>query len=210
MDAAASFAQAFNRCPLVAILRGVTPCEVAAIGDVLVGAGFTVIEVPLNSPDALDSIARLAGRYGKDVIIGAGTVLSAEQVVAVARAGGTLVVSPNTDCAVIGATLAAGMVSLPGYFTVSEAFTALGAGAHALKLFPAEAASPAMVKSQCAVLPPAVPIVVTGGIDAVQMPAWRGAGADGFGLGSALYAAGRSADAVQERAARFMQALRQG
>ncbi len=202
------FANAFEACPMIAILRGVEPGEVEDIGDALVDAGFTIIEVPLNSPDPLNSIARLARRYGNRMMIGAGTVLTAEQVAAVAQAGGRLIVSPNTDCAVIRATVSSDMVSIPGYYTVSEAFAALGAGAHGLKLFPAEAASPAVVKSQRAVLPRDISLVVTGGIDSSAMAVWRDAGADGFGLGSALYAAGRSARDVGERAARFVEALR--
>jgi 2-dehydro-3-deoxyphosphogalactonate aldolase len=208
MRTVTDFAKAFESCPLIAILRGVEPDEVEDIGDALIDAGFTIIEVPLNSPDPLNSIARLARRHGNRMLIGAGTVLTANHVAAVAQAGGRLIVSPNTDCAVIRATVSSDMVSIPGYYTVSEAFAALEAGAHGLKLFPAEAASPAVLKSQRAVLPRDIPVVVTGGIDSSAMEVWRVAGADGFGLGSALYAPRRSARDVGERAARFVEVLR--
>ncbi|TVV71116.1 2-dehydro-3-deoxy-6-phosphogalactonate aldolase [Sphingomonas solaris] len=204
MRSSPEFDAAMARCPLVAILRGVRPDEIEAIGDVLVEAGFSMIEVPLNSPDPLASIARIAGRYGDSVLVGAGTVLQAEQVEAVRQAGGRLIVSPNTDTAVIRATAAAGMVSLPGYFTPSEAFAAIAAGATGLKLFPAEAASPAMVRAQRAVLPREAAILIVGGIKPDGMAEWRAAGANGFGLGSALYAAGLDAHDVRRRAEAFI------
>jgi len=163
-DALALFRSAFAACPLVAVLRGVTPGEIDAIGDALVEAGIRIIEVPLNSPDPYDSIARLARRHGGDALIGAGTVLTADQAARVAAAGGRLMVSPNTDGAVIAASVAAGMVALPGFFTPTEGFAALAAGAHGLKLFPAEGASPAFLKAQRAVLPPEVPVLAVGGI----------------------------------------------
>jgi 2-dehydro-3-deoxyphosphogalactonate aldolase len=198
------FATAFARLPLVAILRGVTPDTVEPIGAALVDAGFSMIEVPLNSPDPFDSIARLARRFGDEALIGAGTVLHAADVARVHEAGGRLVISPNTDPPVIAAAVAAGMVSMPGYFTPSEGFAALAAGASALKLFPAEAASPAVVKAQRAVLPKQVPLLVVGGIGPDTMAPWRAAGADGFGLGSALYRPGATADDVAAAAARFV------
>lgn len=198
------FATAFARLPLVAILRGVTPDTVEPIGAALVDAGFSMIEVPLNSPDPFDSIARLARRFGDEALIGAGTVLHAAAVARIHEAGGRLVISPNTDPAVIGAAVAAGMVSMPGYFTPSEGFAALAAGATALKLFPAEAATPAVVKAQRAVLPKQVPLLVVGGIGPDTMAPWRAAGADGFGLGSALYRPGATADDVAAAAARFV------
>jgi 2-dehydro-3-deoxyphosphogalactonate aldolase len=207
MSASADFRTAFAACPLVAILRGVRPDEVSAIGEALADAGFTLIEVPLNSPDPFDSIARLADALGDRAMIGAGTVLTTIDVARVAEAGGKMVVSPNTNAEVIRATAAAGMASLPGYFTPSEAFTALDAGATALKLFPAECASPAVLKAQRAVLPRETPVLAVGGITPASLAAWRAAGADGFGLGSALYRAGDSADQVGRAAASFMEAL---
>ncbi len=209
MSAVDDFHRYLTACPLVAILRGVQPGEVEAIADVLIDTGIRIIEVPLNSPDALDSIARLARRFGSDALIGAGTVLSTAQVADVAHAGGRIIVSPGSDIAVIAASADAGLVSAPGYFTPSEAFAALGAGAHALKLFPAEAASPAVLKAQRAVLPQGVPVLVVGGITADTMHPWQVAGARGFGLGSALYRPGQTAVTVSAQARAFVDALRQ-
>jgi 2-dehydro-3-deoxyphosphogalactonate aldolase len=206
MTAAALFAHRFAECPLVAILRGLTPDVAEDIGAALVEAGVRIIEVPLNSPDPLASIALLARRFGEEALIGAGTVLSPEDVAQVAEAGGRLIVSPGTDPAVIAASVQAGLVAAPGFFTPSEAFAALGAGAHALKLFPAEAAPPAVVKAQRAVLPKDVQLIVVGGITPERMAAYREAGADGFGLGSALYTPGLSAGEVATRARRFVAA----
>jgi 2-dehydro-3-deoxyphosphogalactonate aldolase len=191
-----TFDEAFAQCPLVAILRDVRPDEVEAIGAALIGAGFTLIEVPLNSPDPFESISRLARRFGGQAMIGAGTVLEVAAVERLADAGGRMVVSPNTNEAVIRASVAAGMASLPGYFTPSEAFAALAAGASALKLFPAEGASPAVLKAQRAVLPKHVPVLAVGGISPTNMAPWLAAGAAGFGLGSALYKPGASAEQV--------------
>ncbi len=210
MSNAATFARCLAACPLVAILRGVRPGEVEAIGAALVEAGIRIIEVPLNSPQPFESIARLARTCGELALIGAGTVLDPADVARVAEAGGRLIVSPGTDPDVIAATRAAGLVSAPGFFTPSEAFAAIRAGADALKLFPAEAASPAMVKAQRAVLPGDVPLIVVGGITPPAMGAYRAAGADGFGLGSALYTPGLSAPAVAERARAFVTALAEG
>jgi 2-dehydro-3-deoxyphosphogalactonate aldolase len=204
--APADFAAAFARCPLVAILRGVRPDEAEAIGDALVAAGFRLIEVPLNSPDPLESIVRLARLLEGRALVGAGTVLASAEVVEVAKAGGRLIVSPNANAAVIAATVEAGLASLPGYFTPTEAFAAIAAGAHALKLFPAEGAGPAMLKAQAAVLPAAVPVLAVGGIVPEAMGGWIAAGARGFGLGSALYRPGMSAAEVGTRAADFVSA----
>ena len=190
------FDAAFAACPLVAILRGLTPDEAPSIGDALADAGFALIEVPLNSPDPLASIAALADRLGDRAMIGAGTVLTTDQVRDVRDAGGRFIVSPNTDAAVIAATREAGMDSLPGYFTASEAFAALAAGATALKLFPADAVDPAMLKAHRAVLPRGTRVLAVGGINAQTMGPWIEAGADGFGLGSNLYKAGKDAAAV--------------
>jgi 2-dehydro-3-deoxyphosphogalactonate aldolase len=203
-----SFAAAMAACPLVAILRGVRPDEVLGIGEALVSAGFRIVEVPLNSPEPLESIRRLATAVGDRALVGAGTVLDAGQVADVQAAGGRLVVSPSVDAEVIRATVAAGLVSLPGYQTPSEAFAALKAGAHGLKLFPAEAASPAVLKAQRAVLPREVPVLVVGGVTPGSMGPWLAAGADGFGLGSALYRPGQTAAEVRGQAEDFMRALR--
>jgi 2-dehydro-3-deoxyphosphogalactonate aldolase len=202
------FATAFAQLPLVAILRGVTPDEIDGFGDALVEAGFTLIEVPLNSPDPFASIERLARVHGEHAMIGAGTVLDVESVARVQNAGGRMVISPNTDTDVIAATATAGMASLPGYFTPSEAFAALKAGASALKLFPAEAATPAVLKAQRAVLPKHVPVLVVGGIAPDGMTRWLEAGANGFGLGSALYRTGATASEVGAAAHAFVNAWR--
>jgi 2-dehydro-3-deoxyphosphogalactonate aldolase len=199
-----------SECPLVAIIRGVTPGEVEAIGDAIYEAGIRVIEVPLNSPDPFESIRRLAHRFGDRALIGAGTVLHAADVGAVKDVGGRLIVSPSTDTEVIAATAAAGMISTPGFFTPSEAFEALRAGATGLKLFPAEAASPAVLKAQRAVIPKEVPVLVVGGVKPDQMRPWIEAGADGFGLGSGLYAPGRSAEETGMRARAYVAGLKHG
>lgn len=198
------FATAFARCPLVAILRGVRPDEVEPIGDALVAAGFTLIEVPMNSPDPLDSIGRLARRLEGQALVGAGTVLTPDQVRAVQQVGGRLIISPNSDLSVIAQSAQAGLVSMPGYFTPTEAFAAVQAGASALKLFPAEAATPAVLKAQRAVLPKDLPILVVGGINPDTMAPWVAAGANGFGLGSALYKPGATAAQVSEAAQAFL------
>jgi 2-dehydro-3-deoxyphosphogalactonate aldolase len=207
MNDVARFQQHLAACPLIAIIRGVHPDEVEAVGAAIFDSGIRIIEVPLNSPNPLDSIARLAARFGEQATIGGGTVLDPADVARVAAAGGRIIVSPDTNPAVIGAAAAAGLVSAPGYATPTEAFAALRAGAHALKLFPAEAASPAVLKAQRAVLPRDVPILIVGGVSPVTITGWRDAGADGFGLGSGLYAPGRSAREVGERARAYVAAL---
>lgn len=210
MNMLAAFNTMFRACPLIAIIRGVEPSEAEAIGGALVDAGIRIIEVPLNSPDPLVSIRRLADSLGERALIGAGTVLTIDDVARVADAGGRIIVSPNVNPAVIEASVRAGLVSAPGYFTPSEAFTALAAGAHALKLFPAEAAPPAVVKAQRAVLPASVPLVVVGGVTPDKIPAYRAAGADGFGLGGALFRPGQGADQVAAQARGFVEALARG
>jgi len=197
-----------GECPLVAIIRGVTPAEVEAIGAALWENGIRIIEVPLNSPQPFDSMKRLAAAFGERALIGAGTVLEPGDVARVAAAGGRLIVSPDTRPAVIEAAVAAGMVSTPGFFTPSEAFQALRAGAHGLKFFPAEAATPAVVKAHKAVLPRGVPLLVFGGVKPEAMQAWLDAGADGFGVGSGLYAPGRSAAETAANARAYAAALR--
>ncbi len=205
-DPAARLRDALSACPLVAILRGITPDEAEAVGDTLVDAGFSMIEVPLNSPDPFESIARMARRLAGRAVIGAGTVLSLAQVQRVADAGGTLVVSPNTDTSVIAAAAAAGMISLPGFYTPSEAFAALHAGAHGLKLFPAEGASPAYLKALRAVLPADTPVFAVGGVTPEGMAAWHKAGANGFGLGSGLYRAGKDITEIARDARAYIDA----
>jgi 2-dehydro-3-deoxyphosphogalactonate aldolase len=197
-----------DSCPLVAIIRGVTPSEAEAIGEAIAEAGIEIIEVPLNSPDPLRSIALLAKRLGDRFLVGAGTVLQADDVARVRDAGGRLIVSPNTFAPVIEASVAAGLVSTPGYFTPSEAFDALRAGAHGLKLFPAEAAAPATVKAQRAVIPAGVALLVVGGVRPDGMRPWLEAGATGFGLGSGLYSAGQSAVETGAKARLYVEGLR--
>jgi 2-dehydro-3-deoxyphosphogalactonate aldolase len=206
MTAITEFDAAFERLPLIAILRGVQPTEVEAIGDALVDAGFTLIEVPLNSPDPLDSIARLAKRLAGRAVIGAGTVLAEAQVASVRAAGGTMIISPNTNPGVIAASAGAGLVSLPGIATPSEAFAAIEAGATALKLFPAEGASPTVLKAMRAVLPPTMRVLPVGGISPDNMVVWHKAGAAGFGIGSALYSPGLAPEDVAARASAFRRA----
>lgn len=197
-------------CPLVAILRGIRPEEAEAVGDVLVEAGLRIIEVPLNSPDPFDSIARLARRFGDRVLIGAGTVMRAADVDRVAEAGGRLIVTPHADPALVRAAKARGMAAMPGFFTPAEAFSLLDAGADALKLFPAEGGSPAMLKALHAVLPPGTMVLPVGGMDAGTMGAWRKAGAAGFGIGSAIYRPGDSAGEVAAKAAVLLAGLTGG
>jgi len=209
MSALELFRRKFADCPLVAILRGVKPDEIIAIGDALVEAGVGIIEIPLNSPDPLRSIALLAEHLGDTALVGAGTVLTVGQVGDVARAGGRIIVSPSTDFDVIAATAAEGLVSAPGYFTPSEAFLALKAGATALKLFPAEAASPAVLRAQRAVLPKDVPVLIVGGVKPDNVPMWLEAGADGFGLGSALYKPGQTAVEVGVQARAFVEKVKE-
>ena len=194
-------------CPLVAILRGIRPGEADAIGEVLVQAGLRIIEVPLNSPDPFASIARLAQRFGDRALIGAGTVMRPGDVDRVAEAGGQLIVTPHADPALVRAAKARGMTAMPGFFTPAEAFSLLDAGADALKLFPAEAGSPAMLKALRAVLPTGTMVLPVGGMDAGTMGAWREAGAAGFGIGSAIYRPGDSAAAVAAKAATLLNAL---
>jgi 2-dehydro-3-deoxyphosphogalactonate aldolase len=207
MTALADFTRHFAACPLVAIIRGVRPEEAEAVAGAIIDAGVRIVEVPLNSPEPLRSIERLARRFGDEALIGAGTVLDPDEVTRVARAGGRLIVSPSTDAAVIAQAHDQGLVSAPGFFTPSEAFTALRAGANALKLFPAEAASPAVVKSVRAVLPREVPLLIVGGVRPETMRGWLDAGADGFGLGGGLYTAGQSPDDTRDKARAYVAAL---
>ncbi len=172
--------------PLVAILRGLRPDEAEPVGDALVEAGFRILEVPLNSPEPMASIERLAKRF-PHCLVGAGTVLHASDVARVAAAGGELVVAPNFDAGVVAAARRAGLLAIPGVATPTEAFAALAAGARCLKLFPAESIGPAVVRAWRAVLPADVPLLPVGGITPERMREYLEAGASGFGLGSALY-----------------------
>ncbi len=194
--------------PLIAILRGVRPEEAVAIGAVLIEAGFVALEVPLNSPEPLASIERLAEAFGARALVGAGTVLDRASVGQVATAGGRLIVMPHGDPTIIRAAKARGLHCLPGVATPSEAFAALHAGADALKLFPAEALTPKVVKAWRAVLPKAVWLLPVGGIAPEGMAPWLAAGAQGFGLGSALYRPGMSPAEVARSAQAFVDAWR--
>lgn len=199
--------QALAACPLVAILRGITPDEADAVADALVEAGLRIIEVPLNSPDPLASIARIARRHNHHALIGAGTVMTPAQVTAIHNADGRLIVTPHAATPVVQAAKRQGMQAAPGIFTPTEAFAMLEAGADALKLFPAEAASPATLRAIRAVLPPGTKILPVGGMDATNLASWRDAGAAGFGIGSAIYKPGDTAATVAKKAAALMAAL---
>ncbi|UFU03194.1 2-dehydro-3-deoxy-6-phosphogalactonate aldolase [Ruania suaedae] len=184
---------------LIAILRGLEPTDAAEVGAVLYESGFRTLEVPLNSPEPLRSIEILRSALPQDALVGAGTVLTTAQVASVREAGGQLVVSPNTNAAVIEATVAAGLASYPGVATVSEAFTAIEAGAQALKLFPAQQVGSAGMKAWLAVLPP-VELIPVGGVGAQQMAEWVQAGATGFGIGSSLFTPGVELGELRTRA----------
>lgn len=205
---AVTFDDALDACPLVAILRGIEPEQAEAVGQALLDAGLRIIEVPLNSPHPAESIRRLQSAFGDKAVIGAGTVLTREDVELVAAIGGRLIVSPHFDADVVRSTIERGLTSLPGVMTPSELFAARALGAQAVKLFPAEMIPPQAVKALRAVVPRAQKLLPVGGITPDNIAAYRAAGADGFGIGSALYAPGRSADDVGERARLFMRALR--
>lgn len=190
---------------VVAILRGVTPEQVLEVGRVLVEAGIGILEVPLNSPRPLESIAALVRAFGGHAVIGAGTVLTPEQVDQVADAGARIVLAPNFDAAVVRRSKARGLVAMPGVATPTEGFAALAAGADALKLFPSEVLGPGALKAWRAVFPPATPMFSVGGVNADNIAAFRAAGATGVGLGSALYVPGISAEALAQRAALVLQ-----
>jgi 2-dehydro-3-deoxyphosphogalactonate aldolase len=202
------FAAAIARLPLVAILRGLKPVEAPAILEALLAHGFSLIEIPLNSPEPLASIAAMRRIAPPDVLIGAGTVLRVADVEAVGAAGGDLIVMPHADVAVVAAAKARGLVCVPGVATPTEAFAALGAGADGLKAFPAEMITPAVLKAWRAVIPLDVPILPVGGIAPGGMAAYVAAGASGFGLGSALYRPGDAPEKVAGEAAAFAAAFR--
>ena len=192
--------------PLVAILRGVLPAEVVAIGKALIDAGFTIIEVPLNSPQPFESIKLLADAFGDHAIIGAGTVLTVEQVARVHEAGGTLIVSPNMNAEVIGASVGRSMISLPGVFTPTEAFAAIDAGATGLKFFPSSLHGPDGIKAIKAVLPVDMPVYAVGGVDEASIGTWLQAGAAGFGIGSNIFKPGWTAKDIGTKAKGFVAA----
>lgn len=194
--------------PLVAILRGLTPAEAPAIGDALFDAGIRVMEVPLNSPDPLDSIGILARHFGDTALIGAGTVLNSQAVDQVAAAGGRLIVTPNTDPAVIARAVSRSLLPMPGFATATEAFAAIAAGATHLKLFPASTYGEGHIKALSAVMPAGVRLYAVGGVGATNMGPWRVAGAAGFGIGTDLYRPGRSAAEVGARARDLVAAWR--
>lgn len=196
-----------SECPLVAILRGVRPDEAVAIGEALVEVGFRLIEVPLNSPDPITSIRLLVDAIGDRALVGAGTVLEVARVDEIREAGGRLVVMPHADGRIVRAAKELGLAAVPGFATPTEAFAMLEAGADALKLFPAEAFPPPVLKAMRAVLPPTVPVLPVGGISPERMADYWAAGASGFGLGSALYKPGAGAETVAANARAFLDAL---
>ena len=197
-----------DQCPLIAIIRGVRPEEAEAIGDAIYEGSIRIVEVPLNSPDPLQSIELLAKKFGDEMLVGAGPVLSADDVRRVKDVGGRIIVSPDTNIEVVSAAAQACLVSSPGYFTPSEAFAAIRAGAHTLKLFPAEAASPAVLKAQLAVIPKDVPVMAVGGVKPDNMQPWLDAGAAGFGLGGGLYKPGQSPAETLEKARAYVAGLK--
>ncbi|GLK54864.1 2-dehydro-3-deoxyphosphogalactonate aldolase [Methylopila capsulata] len=201
-----SFHDRLTAFPLIAILRGVRPDEVESLAGALVEAGFGIVEIPMNSPEPLDSVARLARRF-PDVMIGAGTVLDPADVDRVRDAGGDLILMPHSDPAVVRRAASLGLACVPGVATPTEGFAALANGATALKLFPAEMMPPAVVKAWRAVLPPAATLLPVGGVTPQSLAGYWAAGARGFGLGSALYAPGMSAERVAVNAAAFRAAV---
>ena len=203
MNSKVLFATAMAHLPLVAILRGITPDEAVPIAGALTSTGWSLIEVPLNSPRPMESIARISSAF-PEALVGAGTVLRAQQVREVHAAGGRLVVAPNFQADVVREAVALGMVCLPGVMTPTEAFAAIDAGADGLKLFPAEMITPAVIKALRAVLPPSTILLPVGGISPDNMAAYSAAGASGFGIGSALYKPGAAAHQVRESAIKFI------
>ncbi|WP_454858480.1 2-dehydro-3-deoxy-6-phosphogalactonate aldolase [Rhizobium binxianense] len=198
--------QALKTCPLVAVLRWITPEDVEGVTGVLVDAGFRLIEVPLNSPNPFLSIEKIAARFGDTALIGAGTVMSPESVVRVGSAGGRLIVMPHADVAVVRAASEHGFACFPGVATPTEGFAALAAGAAGLKIFPAEAISPPVLKAWRAVFAKEVPLMPTGGITPEAMALWVKVGASGFGIGGNLYRPGKSLDEIRSDAVSFVSA----
>lgn len=207
MTGSSRIAPWLERCPYVAILRGVTPEEVVPVARAVVEVGWCVIEVPLSAPGALASIARLTEALPADILVGAGTVRSSAEVERVAEAGGRLIMMPHADPRVIAHADRLGLVVLPGFFTATEALLALEAGADALTLFPAATGGPAHLAAVRAVLPPSLPVLPVGGIVADSIAAWRAAGAAGFAVGRALFRHGDRPEEVARRAGLFLAAL---
>jgi 2-dehydro-3-deoxyphosphogalactonate aldolase len=203
----ASLRSYLHPLPLVAVLRGITPKEIEAVGEALTENGFRILEVPLNSPDAFDSIARLARRFGERCLTGAGTVVQVADVARVAAAGGMLIVMPHGDVAIVREAKRRGLVCLPGVATPTEAFAVLGAGADGLKMFPAEQLPPASLKAWRAVLPRDVLVFPVGGIRPDNMAPYWAVGADGFGTGSNLYTPGAPVEQVRTVAASYAAAF---
>ena len=198
--------ESLDALPLIAILRGLKPDEAVAVGEAIVAAGFVCLEVPMNSPEPLESIRRLREALDGRALVGAGTVLNVAAARDVAAAGGQLIISPNTNPEVIRESKALGLLSLPGFFTPSEAFAALDAGADALKLFPAEVAGLKGLKAVRAVLPPQTRVYAVGGVDPEGVADWRAGGASGFGIGSALFKPGKTAEQTGRDAEAFVSA----
>jgi len=204
------FDDAFATCPLVAILRGITPEEAVAVADALYRAGIRIVEVPMNSPEPLDSISRIAKSFSGRLVCGAGTVLSPAVVDQVAAAGATVVIAPNTNPGVIRRARENNLVPMPGFATPSEAFSAYEAGARYLKLFPASSYGTGHLKALGAVLPADAKVLAVGGVGAADVAGWFAAGARGFGVGSELYRPGQPPDSVYMKAVAFMKALTGG
>ncbi|AXS39725.1 2-dehydro-3-deoxy-6-phosphogalactonate aldolase [Breoghania sp. L-A4] len=203
-----TFAHHLAATPVVAILRGLQPADAGAVGRALIDAGIRLIEVPLNRPHAHKALATLIDAVGSDAMVGAGTVLDVGEVNVVNDLGGRFIVSPDTNESVIAETKHRGLISLPGFFTASEAFRAIRAGADALKLFPGDIAGAAGVKALKAVLPDDVPLLVVGGVSAANAATFKTAGASGYGIGSALFKPGWTAGQVSEAATAFVAAIR--
>jgi 2-dehydro-3-deoxyphosphogalactonate aldolase len=196
-----------KRSPIVAILRGVKPDEVEAVAEALADSGIFVVEVPLNSPQPFDSIGRLAKRFGDAMLVGAGTVMNTDAVQRVADVGGKLIVTPHADIKVTAKAKASGLFAVPGFFTPTEAFALLEAGADALKLFPAEAVSPNVLIAMRAVFPPDAAVLAVGGVNAATIASWHQAGAAGYGVGSSIYKPGIAAAEVRVKAKALVAAL---
>lgn len=201
------FIEALEKMPILAILRGITPKDVISISKVLLSNGISALEVPLNSPDAFTSIRLLSEYFGKNSVIGAGTVMHPEEVDRLVEVGAQIVVSPNFNPDVVTATQQAGLISVPGVFTATEAFAALDAGANALKIFPGDGINPNVIRGLRAVLPESTHIVVTGGVNSNNLLSFLDSGACGAGIGSALYKAGQSPDVVGEQVGEFISAI---
>lgn len=198
----------FARCPLIAILRGVRPDEVVAVCHALERAGVAIVEVPMNSPEPLVSIGKLAETFGDRLLIGAGTVMTPEMVREVHAVGGRLLVTPHADPELVRTAKALGMMAAPGFFTPAEAFSLLRAGADCIKLFPAEGSNPAALKGMRAILPPGTLTVPVGGVAVENIPAWTEAGAAGFGIGSSIYKPGDTPEIVEKKARALVAAVK--